>query len=89
MILIETTKDVYPAIEELIQRLSSHPKSRLSAILNHRMHKVAWTAGDELLEELHKVLASELVNQSVQFDPEVRMQIERLLVVIHQQISGK
>ena len=89
MMLIETTKDIYSAVEELIQRLSSHPKSKLPVILDHRMHKVAWTTGDELLEELQKVLASELANQSVQFDPKVRMQNERLLVVINQQVSGK
>lgn len=88
MISIQTADDVYPAIEELIERFKSHPTSKLSAILDHRMHKVAWTTRDELLEELHKVLASAFVSESMAFDLEVKTQIERLLVILKQQIPS-
>lgn len=88
MISIQTTEDIYPAIEELINRLKSHPTSKLSAVLDHRMHKVAWTAGDELLEEVHKVLTSVSVDESSTFELEVRTQIERLIDVLKQVIAS-
>jgi hypothetical protein len=68
MISIQTAEDIYPAVEELSERLKSHPTSKLSAVLDHGMHKVAWTAGDELLEEFHKVLISTFDNESAMFD---------------------
>ena len=78
MISVETAKEVYPAVEELIKRLESHPTSKLSAILDHRMHKVAWTVGDELFQELNNVLTSALAKESATFDAELRAQIEEL-----------
>lgn len=87
MISIQTAEDVYPAVEELIKRLKSHPTSKLSAILDHRMHKVAWTTGDELFEELQKVLTGAL-NESDLFDLEERAQMDQLLGVIKKRITS-
>ena len=56
MIRIQSSDDIYPAIEELIILLKNQPASKLSAIIDHRMHKVSWTTRNELLEEIHNVL---------------------------------
>jgi hypothetical protein len=87
MISIRTAADVYPAVEELIRRLEPHSTSNLAAILDHRMHKVAWTTGHELFDELRGVLTAALADDSVVFDLEARTQIEQLLVVIKDELS--
>lgn len=87
MIDIKTVDDIYPAVEEIIERLRAHPISKLSAILDHRMHKVAWTTRDELLEELHKVFSTAITEKEVFFDLEIRNQIDMLLRVIKHEIQ--
>ena len=83
---MQTTNDIYPAVEKLIIQLKEYPASNLSVILDHRMHKVAWTTGGELIEELYRVLTSSLINESSLFSLEVRIKIERLLNLIKNQI---
>lgn len=87
MIQIKTASDIYPAVEELIKQLNQHPKSNLSAILNHRMHKVAWTTGSELLEELYTVLKESHSNSL--FDSNIQNQIKTLMDIIKNQIENK
>jgi len=53
---VRAPEDLYPMVEDLIVRLRRDGASRLAAILDHRMHKVAWTSASELLEELRTVL---------------------------------
>lgn len=53
---VRAPEDPYPMVEDLIVRLRRDGASRLAAILDHRMHKVAWTSASELLEELRTVL---------------------------------
>jgi len=83
MIQIQSPDDIYPAVEELIELLKQHPTSKLSAILDHRMHKVAWTAGDELLEELRSVLTKA---RSDEFDADILAQVDRLILVINEKL---
>jgi len=45
---VRTVEDLYPAIEELIAELKASGESKLSTILDHRMHRIAWTARSEL-----------------------------------------
>lgn len=54
---VRSPEDLYPMVEDLILRLRRDGATRLAAILDHRMHKVAWTTASELLEELRGVLA--------------------------------
>jgi hypothetical protein len=58
MIKIQTIKDVYPAIDELISILAnkSGEQRELSTILKNRMYDSSWTTGSELYEELKNVL---------------------------------
>lgn len=84
MIQIQSPDDIYPAVEELIELLKQHPTSKLSAILDHRMHKVAWTAGDELLEELRSVLTKARSDEA--FDADILAQVDRLIVVINEKL---
>jgi len=58
---VRSPEDIYPLVEDLIIRLGRDREKRLSAILDHRLHKVAWTSASELLEELKRVLGSEAV----------------------------
>jgi len=83
MIQIQSPDDIYPAVEELIELLKQHPTSKLSAILDHRMHKVAWTARDELLEELRSVLTKA---RSDEFDADILAQVDRLILVINEKL---
>jgi hypothetical protein len=54
---VRSPEDLYPIVEDLILRLKRDGATRLAAILDHRMHKVAWTTASELLEELRGVLS--------------------------------
>ena len=85
MISIQTAENIYPAIEELIGLLQMHPTSKLSAILDHRMHKVAWTVGHELLEELRNVLTKARSNET--FESDILAQIDRLILVINKELK--
>ena len=82
---MKTTENIYPVVELLIKQLKQHPASKLAAILDHRMHKVAWTTGDELIEELYKVLTNAVVNESALLDLEEKIQVEQLLSIIKKQ----
>lgn len=84
MIQIQSPDDIYPAVEELIELLKQHSTSKLSVILDHRMHKVAWTTGDELLEELRSVLTKSRCD--VEFDIDILVQVDRLIVVINEKL---
>lgn len=53
---VRSPEDLYPMVEDLILKLRRDGASRLASILDHRMHKVAWTSASELLEELRGVL---------------------------------
>ncbi len=85
---VQTIEDVYPAIEELIAELKSLEGSKLSAILDHRMHRVAWTARSELFEELQKVLAKALESGDENLPETARIQIQLVLRVIEKDLTG-
>lgn len=53
---VRSPEDLYPFVEDLILKLTRSGAAKLAAILDHRMHKVAWTSASELLEELRGVL---------------------------------
>ena len=53
---VRSPEDLYPGLEDLIVTLRREGEIELAAILDHRMHKVAWTTSSELLEELRAVL---------------------------------
>ncbi len=80
---IQTVEDVYPAIEELIAELKLVGRSQLATILDHRMHRVAWTARSELFEELQSVLAGALRTEEASLPEQLKNQAQRLLEVIN------
>jgi len=55
-----TIESVYRAADALITALKSGGHVELASVLDHRLHKVAWTSGSELLEELRGVLSEAL-----------------------------
>jgi len=48
--------DIFTEIDQLISDLRAQNLNTLANILDHRLHRVAWTSGSELREELKKVL---------------------------------
>jgi hypothetical protein len=48
---------IYTEVDNLILELKKQKCELLANILDHRLHRVAWTSGSELREELRKVLA--------------------------------
>lgn len=55
-----TPEDVYRSVNDLISALRAAGHEKLAGVLDHRLHKVAWTSGSELLEELRSVLCEAL-----------------------------
>jgi len=47
---------IFDDIDVLIKRLPSAGCEQLAKVLDHRLHRVAWTTGSELREELRQVL---------------------------------
>jgi uncharacterized protein YjgD (DUF1641 family) len=80
---VQTIEDVYPAIEELITELNSADRSNLAAIIDHRMHRVAWTARSELFEELRGVLTKALESQRTTLPEALKDQVQRVLKTIN------
>ena len=78
---VRSTADLYPVVEDLILRLKRDGATRLAAILDHRMHKVAWTSASELLEELRAVLANAVQNKEP-LTPESEAQVAQVITDI-------
>lgn len=78
MLPVSSAEHVYSAIDELVRELRSVGPADLATVLDHRVHKVAWTARDELFEELEKVLAS----RASDVPAHLRGQVERIREVI-------
>jgi hypothetical protein len=56
----ESLAQLYNEVDQFVGELQSENETHLAAILTHRLHNVAWTGPQELLEELHSVLAKYL-----------------------------
>lgn len=63
---LKTNDEIYPKVENLIKELQRMGTSKLAAVLEHRMHKVAWTTRQELLEELENVLRKATKETSIE-----------------------
>lgn len=85
---VQTIEDVYPAIEELIAELKLSEGSNLSSILDHRMHRVAWTARSELFEELQKVLVKALESGGINIPETARNQMRLIVRVIENYLTS-
>jgi len=79
---VRTVEDLYPAIEELIAELKASGESKLSTILDHRMHRIAWTARSELFDELREVFRKALEVEPPNLPLSLRNDIQTLLQVI-------
>ncbi len=85
---INTVDELYRAIDELIIELSAAGYSALADILNHRLHKVAWTTGSELLEELQKILSDTLRAQETTLPTDIVCRVSELLRIITDFLAG-
>jgi hypothetical protein len=55
-----STANLHRAVDDLIAKLRDGGNAELAGVLDHRLHKVVWTSGSELLDELHTVLSKAL-----------------------------
>jgi hypothetical protein len=88
MLRVQTIEDVYPALDELIVELRVADESRLAAILDHRLHHVAWTTRAELFEELRKILAKAVKDGGSKLPRILRDQMQRVSLVIDSSLGA-
>ena len=79
---LQTVEEIDIAIEKLIAELKLLNYSKLAAILNHRMHQVAWTTRAELFEELQAVLSRALVSDTERLNETQKSHVMNLLQAI-------
>ena len=89
MIDVQTVDDVYPALEELIVELKRDGEPRLAALIQHRLHQVAWTTRSELFEELQRVLGGALESDETAASSTSRDQIQRVLLVVEESLRAE
>ena len=84
MIKIETIKDIYPAIDELIRILAdkNNQQQELAKVLKHRMYEVSWTSGSELYAELKNILQKFIVQKNLGIDKSFLEQMEHIIETI-------
>lgn len=79
---IKSIDDVYPAIDEIIDAARAAGELHLATVLNHRMHRVAWTTRSELFEELQSVLTNSPGVEATAVPDEWKEQVNAVLSVI-------
>jgi len=84
MVKIETIKDIYPAIDELISMLAdkNSQQQELAKVLKNRMYEVSWTSGSELLAELKEVIKNFIEKENHGLDDLLMQQMARVINVI-------
>lgn len=85
MLDVNTPDDVYPAVDELVSALNSLGKTELGAMLEHRVHKVAWTTRTELFEELRRVLGGV---SPASLPPQLDRQVRALVDVLDEHLKA-
>ena len=76
---IKTVQDIYTSVDTLVAELSSLKLSGLANTLSFRVHKVAWTSGSELLEELQAVMSEALRVDEDGLPPSIKREIEEIV----------
>ena len=89
MIEVRTIENIYPALEELIALLNESGHQNVSDILDHRMHKIAWTSRSESLEELQSILKRSLESDPMTLPRPLRDQLARVLFVINDYLLAR
>lgn len=80
----KTIQDVYDELDTLVPQLKQDGQEKLANRIHHRMHKVAWTSGIELVRELQAVLTTPLQSDSEGYKPETKEQLHLILKVFDQ-----
>lgn len=79
MTTINSLNDLYAEIDRLIGKLKSAGHVRLADILFHRLHKVAWTSGSELQDELTRILEEALQGRPGNLEADLQQDIGSIL----------
>ena len=65
-------------VTSLIEPLRNGGCEHLANIIDHRLHRVAWTTGTELQEELKRVLENNAIPDDLQINERIRSILKRL-----------
>jgi len=84
---VHSPEDVYPMVEQLVVSLRRDGASRLAAILDHRMHAVAWSSACELLEELRAALSGPHTESQL-MSPRTADELTRVIAGIESLLAG-
>jgi len=84
---VNDVDEVYPAIRDLSESLKSSGGTKLAAVLDHRMDKVAWTTRDELLEELRTVLRNAVDAHELPLTEELWSQCRRIIAALDKHLG--
>jgi hypothetical protein len=84
---MKTVQDIYTSVDTLVAELHSLKVSELANTLSFRVHKVAWTTGSELLEELQTVMMEALRIDGDCLPPSIKQDIEYILRAIEHILS--
>lgn len=86
MINIQSIKDIYPAIKELIKIFEKDDNCKnIVLVLKHRMFEVSWTSSSELYEELSRLFKGFLVTNRKNLDRKSINQIKRIIYIINKE----
>lgn len=77
-----TTEQIYIAIDELIALLKRGKHAKFAMTLEHRMYKVSWTSGSELLENVAYLLTAYSDEHGDNLDRETIEKIESIITAI-------
>lgn len=84
-----TNEQIYAAIDELNVLLKASGQEKLATILEHRVYKVSWTSGSELLENIASILVKYIGEQGNDLDnltvDKMKLIIKSVESIIHEQ----
>lgn len=74
-----TITDIYADIDDLILLLKNNSHRELAEQMEHRMYKVSWTSGSELLECIEDILRENLNSENKSFEAKVANKMKEVL----------
>jgi hypothetical protein len=87
---IDSINDLYAEVDKLIAKLKSSRNARLADALQYRLHKVAWTSGSELLDELATLLEEAARDGDRNLESELQQDIKVILgAIANRRLIGK
>jgi len=84
---MSNTDGIYCAVGQLIALLHEVDQDRVADILDHRLNRVAWTSGSELLEEVRNILEDGEHLQNVTCTPQLAERVAAIVEMIDEHLG--